>query len=104
METERAAIGRRRDHIRRLPEAADAGDKIRRRDRTGNELTGVALSGGGIRSASVSLGALQGLEVSLGIEGVDYPSTVSGGGYTGCSLTNTMQDTSGVFPLPNLTL
>jgi hypothetical protein len=68
------------------------------RDRTNNALTGVALSGGGIRSASFALGALQGLNVELGIGGIDYLSTVSGGGYTGCALTNTLQRTDGQFP------
>jgi len=44
---------------------------------------GLALSGGGIRSATVSLGLLQGL-VALGLlPRVDYLSTVSGGGYIG---------------------
>src|ERR1035438_9106467 len=47
------------------------------------ELAGIALSGGGIRSATSSLGVLQALR-SLGVLGVfDYLSTVSGGGFTG---------------------
>ena len=59
-----------------------------------------ALSGGGIRSASFCLGALQGLEsqTKSGIEGVDYLSTVSGGGYVGCALTATTQKLNGQFP------
>jgi hypothetical protein len=75
-----------------------------RRNRAGREFTGVALSGGGIRSASVCLGALQGLDVALGtegsggIDGVDYLSTVSGGGYVGCALTNAMRLNNGRFP------
>src|SRR5947209_9126328 len=42
-------------------------------------------SGGGIRSASVCLGVLQGLSrnVKQMVKGVDYLSTVSGGGYIG---------------------
>ena len=44
---------------------------------------GVALSGGGIRSAAFCLGALQALEVAGALKQVDYLSTVSGGGYTG---------------------
>ena len=44
---------------------------------------GVALSGGGIRSAAFCLGALQALEVAGALKHVDYLSTVSGGGYTG---------------------
>jgi hypothetical protein len=44
---------------------------------------GLALSGGGIRSATFNLGLLQGL-ARLGVLGsVDYLSTVSGGGYIG---------------------
>lgn len=47
------------------------------------ELIGLALSGGGIRSATFNLGVLQELH-SLGLLGaVHYLSTVSGGGYTG---------------------
>ena len=46
-------------------------------------LTGLALSGGGIRSATFSLGVLQGL-AGLGLlKRFDYLSTVSGGGYIG---------------------
>jgi hypothetical protein len=44
------------------------------------------------------LGALQALHAYSGIEGIDYLSTVSGGGYTGCSLTAAMQNTDGNFP------
>jgi hypothetical protein len=47
------------------------------------ELVGLALSGGGIRSATFNLGVLQGL-ASLGLlKRFDYLSTVSGGGYIG---------------------
>lgn len=47
------------------------------------DLFGLALSGGGIRSATFNLGLLQGLR-DLGILSIfDYLSTVSGGGYLG---------------------
>jgi hypothetical protein len=47
------------------------------------DLTGLALSGGGIRSATFCLGILQGL-ADLGLlKRFDYLSTVSGGGYMG---------------------
>lgn len=47
------------------------------------DLFGLALSGGGIRSATFNLGLLQGLH-SVGLLGAfDYLSTVSGGGYIG---------------------
>jgi hypothetical protein len=48
---------------------------------------GLALSGGGIRSAAFCLGALQALHQTGVLNCIDYMSTVSGGGYIGCSLT-----------------
>ena len=55
-----------------------SGEKVDRK-----ELAGLALSGGGIRSATSSLGALQALK-KLGLLGAfDYLSTVSGGGFAG---------------------
>jgi hypothetical protein len=73
--------------------------------------TGLALSGGGIRSAAFCLGALQSLAVT-GVAGaapgtrslfdqVDYLSTVSGGGYVGSAVTAAMASptaTSQKFP------
>ena len=44
---------------------------------------GVALSGGGVRSATFNLGVLQGLAHGDLLRRVDYLSTVSGGGYIG---------------------
>ncbi|WP_203069801.1 patatin-like phospholipase domain-containing protein [Falsiroseomonas ponticola] len=51
--------------------------------REGKPIVGLALSGGGIRSASVSVGVLQALDEAGLLKEVDYLSTVSGGGYTG---------------------
>lgn len=48
---------------------------------------GLALSGGGIRSASFSLGVMQALAKYSAFKHIDYLSTVSGGGYIGSSLT-----------------
>lgn len=48
---------------------------------------GLALSGGGIRSATVSLGIMQKLADARLLQHVDYLSTVSGGGYIGSALT-----------------
>lgn len=48
---------------------------------------GLALSGGGIRSASFCLGVLQALAHDGKLKNIDYLSTVSGGGYIGASLT-----------------
>jgi hypothetical protein len=46
-------------------------------------LTGLALSGGGIRSATFCLGLLQGMHKLRLLRIFDYLSTVSGGGYVG---------------------
>ncbi len=46
-----------------------------------NNLTGFALSGGGIRSATFSLGVMQALAHRGLLKKFDYLSTVSGGGY-----------------------
>jgi hypothetical protein len=46
-------------------------------------LAGLALSGGGIRSATFALGVLQGLADLKILSRFDYLSTVSGGGYIG---------------------
>jgi hypothetical protein len=48
-----------------------------------HNLFGVALSGGGIRSATFNLGVLQALAEMDVLRQVDYLSTVSGGGYIG---------------------
>lgn len=50
-------------------------------------LTGLALSGGGIRSASFSMGVMQAFAKAGWLKKIDYLSTVSGGGYIGSSLT-----------------
>jgi hypothetical protein len=46
-------------------------------------LTGLAFSGGGIRSATFNLGVLQALAELKLLHRIDYLSTVSGGGYIG---------------------
>jgi len=51
-------------------------------------VVGLALSGGGIRSATFSLGVLQELARRDFLKFVDYLSTVSGGGYMGACLTS----------------
>jgi hypothetical protein len=51
-----------------------------------NNLYGVALSGGGMRSAIYGLGVLQSLARGEMLRDADYVSTVSGGGYLGSSL------------------
>ncbi|VAX02265.1 FIG00856979: hypothetical protein [hydrothermal vent metagenome] len=70
------------EYIRRrrgLPEQeTSASDELK--------LTGLALSGGGIRSASFSLGVMQALAHNGWLKNFDYLSTVSGGGYIGASV------------------
>ena len=51
-----------------------------------HRLVGLALSGGGVRSASFSLGVLQALANAERLENIHYMSTVSGGGYIGSAL------------------
>jgi hypothetical protein len=53
----------------------------------GRDAVGLALSGGGIRSATFCLGVLQTLADKGLIGDVDFLSTVSGGGFTGAFLT-----------------
>lgn len=52
------------------------------------ELVGLALSGGGIRSATFNLGVIQVLAENGIFQQADYLSTVSGGGYFGGSLSS----------------
>jgi Patatin-like phospholipase len=61
----------------------------RNRKDISEQLTGLALSGGGIRSASFGLGVLQALahKKYQVFNKLDYLSTVSGGGYIGSALT-----------------
>jgi len=57
------------------------------------KLIGLALSGGGVRSAAFCLGALQALDEEKVLGRVDYLSTVSGGGYIGTSMVAAMSET-----------
>ena len=64
------------------------GDDIAWKPADGSAPIGLALSGGGIRSATFSLGLLQALAKSKrdALAKIDVLSTVSGGGYVGCFL------------------
>ncbi|MBS0292755.1 MAG: hypothetical protein JSS01_09605 [Proteobacteria bacterium] len=67
---------------------------LRRRRRAGFDnararqlpTVGLALSGGGVRSATFGLGLLRGLATQALLARVDYLSTISGGGYVGAML------------------
>ncbi|WP_272951186.1 patatin-like phospholipase family protein [Agrobacterium vitis] len=61
-------------------------------------MTGLALSGGGIRSAAFSLGAMQALHAHDALDKFDYLSTVSGGGYLGAAVSAGMSKNDGKFP------
>lgn len=74
-----------------------------------NQLVGLALSGGGIRSATFGLGVIQALERRGVFKYIDFLSTVSGGGFLGSSLATLMGQPSrdaggapvpGEFPFP----
>ena len=68
-------------------------------ERPPRQLFGLALSGGGIRSATFNLGLLQGLHELGFLRGFDYLATVSGGGYTGAFWTYwRKRHPSAVFP------
>jgi Patatin-like phospholipase len=89
------AISKRRDTHGRPAIALEEEDKKRdgtpiMRPTPESNVVGLALSGGGIRSAAFSLGALQALDELGLIKKVDYLSTVSGGGYIGISMTAAM--------------
>jgi hypothetical protein len=56
---------------------------LRGRDPINDDLTGLACSGGGIRSATFNLGIIQGLAHYGWLRQIDYTSTISGGGYIG---------------------
>lgn len=76
-------------------------DTSRANPSTALELTGIACSGGGIRSASFCLGVLQGLQSRGTLDRMDYLSTVSGGGYIGTTMTIGMSS-HGDFPFGRL--
>ena len=71
-----------RSRRRRTPIRERAGHRAEWR----TDVTGLALSGGGVRSATVALGLLQALARHGRLRCVDFLSTVSGGGYTGAFL------------------
>jgi hypothetical protein len=90
-----AAISNRRKEHGRPAVALEEEDQKRdgtpiMRPTPGSNVVGLALSGGGIRSAAFSLGAMQALDALGLIKKIDYLSTVSGGGYIGTSMTVAM--------------
>ena len=83
----------RRAEIKSRPNmTADCGANARAYN---SNLFGLALSGGGIRSATFSLGVLQALARRKILSRFDYLSTVSGGGYIGAWLSAWISRESG---------
>ena len=71
-------------------------------EQRGLDLVGLALSGGGIRSAAFALGVLQALARVGVFRRLDYLSTVSGGGYMGAALSATAYASYGAFAFDNV--
>jgi len=69
-----------------------------------HNLVGLAISGGGIRSSSFSLGVLQRLSQQGLLREVDYLSTVSGGGYTGAFLSSYLNSKDATARTPYIAL
>ncbi|MGD8571010.1 MAG: patatin-like phospholipase family protein [Gammaproteobacteria bacterium] len=78
-------ISHEKQHIIKRQGLADKTDD-ERQEYFNSDLSGIALSGGGIRSASFCLGVLQALSYNRWLKHIDYISSVSGGGYIGTSL------------------
>jgi hypothetical protein len=94
LEAERALIGEvRGTSIDPLPEQSEASGLVG----GCNDSIGLALSGGGIRSAAFCTGVMQGLQRHGVISKLDYLSTVSGGGYAGAAVSLGLAKT-GKFP------
>ncbi len=89
----RAALNARDPDLKRPPlVVAAAGPNAPALD-----ATALALSGGGIRSASFAMGVLQALNEHKVLPRIDYLSTVSGGGYMGSALSASMTVSKGGF-------
>lgn len=96
---EHEAINQRRKFLKRKPVAPSGNAAGEPYGTTGQfDTVGLALSGGGIRSAAFCLGALQALSEHKVIPQIDYLSTVSGGGYIGTSVSSAMSLHGGKFP------
>ena len=85
-ELDHIAWGRLRSIAPRGPFISPYDDQAAWQRAHDSNLFGLALSGGGIRSATFSLGVLQALARQRLLSRFDYLSTVSGGGYIGAWL------------------
>jgi hypothetical protein len=102
-----AQINKRRAWLRQQGLSSRA-DAVTSADGKVNDVIGLALSGGGIRSAATCLGVIQALNHHRLLNHVDYLSTVSGGGYIGASVTTSMAKTGrfvfGAEPAPDVSM
>src|SRR5215470_10033197 len=88
-----------RSRIELEEESRERDDTPVMRPKPDSNVVGLAMSGGGIRSSAFCLGAVQALHYRKLIDQIDYLSTVSGGGYTGTSMTVAMSaKPNGTFP------
>jgi hypothetical protein len=71
-------------------------DLVRKMDNEKTPLSALCISGGGIRSATFALGAIQSFAEKGILTDFDYVSTVSGGGYIGGWLTAWKQREKGL--------
>ncbi len=101
------AINARRKRLKQNPAVLKHAGKDREGDPVlvpdaKSPLVGLSLSGGGVRSASFCLGAMQALDEAGVIKKIDYLSTVSGGGCIGTSTIAAMHATrDDKFPFPS---
>ncbi|MEZ4773395.1 MAG: hypothetical protein R3D00_09440 [Bacteroidia bacterium] len=93
IESEKLYIRQRREHYGEShPEDTDTDLK---------NIWGMAISGGGIRAATLTLGVFQKLIVEGILRKVDYMSSVSGGGYMASCLSTLMNNPSEKFIHPD---
>ena len=70
-------------------------DELPTKEEVRESLTGLALSGGGVRSGAFCLGMIQALYTSGRLRAIDFVSTVSGGGYAGALLSSEIARSKG---------
>jgi hypothetical protein len=85
-ELQRIANRRRHATCRGLVQTDDR--DLRPTDAIRNDLTGLSLSGGGIRSACFGMGVVSALQHTGLFRSIDFLSTVSGGGYLGAHISS----------------
>ena len=87
LRAEREAIAERQRYAYHDPEGSADSSETRGADADfGDDLVGLSLSGGGIRSATFNLGLIQAMHQVGMFRHVDYLVTTSGGGYIGSHL------------------